>query len=248
MFVDFFIKRPVFSTVCGLIILLVGAISIPTLPIAQFPDISPTQVSVTSNYSGASAEVVENAVTNIIEREINGVEGMKYMTSSSSNDGTSTITITFDPSRDKDIAAVDVQNRVSIAQPRLPQSVQQTGVRVSKESSSILMAIGLYTEKGQYDNTFISNYADIYLVDALKRQEGVGNVQIFGERKYSMRVWLDPNRLASRSLTPQDVVDALNEQNLQVGAGGIGQQPAPEGQMYQLDLRAVSRLTDAFPI
>ncbi len=245
MFVDFFIKRPVFSTVCGLIILLVGAISIPTLPIAQFPDISPTQVSVTSNYSGASAEVVENAVTNIIEREINGVEGMKYMTSSSSNDGTSTITITFDPSRDKDIAAVDVQNRVSIAQPRLPQSVQQTGVRVSKESSNILMAIGLYTENGQYDNTFLSNYADIYLVDALKRQKGVGNVQIFGERKYSMRVWLDPNRLASRSLTPQDVVDALNEQNLQVGAGGIGQQPAPEGQMYQLDLRAVSRLTDA---
>jgi len=244
MFVDFFIKRPVFSTVCGLIILLVGAISIPTLPIAQFPDISPTQVSVTSNYSGASAEVVENAVTNIIEREINGVEGMKYMTSSSSNDGTSTITITFDPSRDKDIAAVDVQNRVSIAQPRLPQSVQQTGVRVSKESSNILMAIGLYTENGQYDNTFLSNYADIYLVDALKRQKGVGNVQIFGERKYSMRVWLDPNRLASRSLTPQDVVDALNEQNLQVGAGGIGQQPAPEGQMYQLDLRAVSRLTD----
>jgi HAE1 family hydrophobic/amphiphilic exporter-1 len=244
MFADFFIKRPVFSTVCALLILLVGAISIPTLPIAQYPEISPTQISVTANYSGASAEVVENAVTTIIEREINGVEGMKYMTSSSSNDGTSQITVTFDAARNKDIAAVDVQNRVSIAQPRLPQVVQQTGVRVNKESSSILMGIGLYTEKGEYDNTFLSNYADLYLVDALKRVKGVGEVVIFGERKYAMRLWLDPIKLASQSLTAQDVVDALNEQNLQVGAGAIGQQPAPDKQMYQIDLRAISRLTD----
>jgi HAE1 family hydrophobic/amphiphilic exporter-1 len=199
---------------------------------------------VTANYSGASAEVVENAVTNILEREINGVEGLKYMTSSSSNDGTSSITVTFDASRNKDIAAVDVQNRVSIAQPQLPQAVQQTGIRVTKQTSNILMAIGLYSEKGEYDNTFLSNYADIYLVDALKRAKGVGQVQIFGERKYAMRVWLDPSRLASRGLTAQDVVNALREQNLQVGAGGIGQQPAPEGQEYQIDLRAVSRLTD----
>ena len=244
MFADYFIKRPVLAIVCSLIILLVGAISIPTLPIAQFPDISPIQINVTANYSGASAEVVENAVTNILEREINGVEGLKYMTSSSSNDGTSSITVTFDASRNKDIAAVDVQNRVSIAQPQLPQAVQQTGIRVTKQTSNILMAIGLYSEKGEYDNTFLSNYADIYLVDALKRANGVGQVQIFGERKYAMRVWLDPSRLASRGLTAQDVVNALREQNLQVGAGGIGQQPAPEGQEYQIDLRAVSRLTD----
>ena len=244
MFADYFIKRPVLAIVCSLIILLVGAISIPTLPIAQFPDISPIQINVTANYSGASAEVVENAVTNILEREINGVEGLKYMTSSSSNDGTSSITVTFDASRNKDIAAVDVQNRVSIAQPQLPQAVQQTGIRVTKQTSNILMAIGLYSEKGEYDNTFLSNYADIYLVDALKRAKGVGQVQIFGERKYAMRVWLDPSRLASRGLTAQDVVNALREQNLQVGAGGIGQQPAPEGQEYQIDLRAVSRLTD----
>ena len=244
MFADYFIKRPVLAIVCSLIILLVGAISIPTLPIAQFPDISPIQINVTANYSGASAEVVENAVTNILEREINGVEGLKYMTSSSSNDGTSSITVTFDASRNKDIAAVDVQNRVSIAQPQLPQAVQQTGIRVTKQTSNILMAIGLYSENGEYDNTFLSNYADIYLVDALKRAKGVGQVQIFGERKYAMRVWLDPSRLASRGLTAQDVVNALREQNLQVGAGGIGQQPAPEGQEYQIDLRAVSRLTD----
>ncbi|MEW6490969.1 MAG: efflux RND transporter permease subunit [Cyanobacteriota bacterium] len=244
MFVDFFIKRPVFSTVCALIILLVGAISIPTLPIARFPDISPTQISVTANYTGASAEVVENAVTNILERQINGVEGMKYMSSSSSNDGTSSITVTFDASRDKDIAAVDVQNRVSLAQSQLPEAVQQTGVRVNKQSTNILLAIGLYTEKGEYNNTFLSNYADLYLVDPLKRLEGVGDVRIFGERKYSMRLWIDPNRLASRGLTAQDVVQALREQNLQVGAGSIGQQPAPEEQMYQLSLRAVSRLTN----
>jgi HAE1 family hydrophobic/amphiphilic exporter-1 len=245
MFADFFIKRPVFSTVCALIILLVGAISIPTLPIAQYPNISPTQVQVTSNYIGASAEVVENTVTTILERQINGVEGMRYMTSSSSNDGTSTITVTFDATRDKDIAAVDVQNRVSVAQPQLPDAVKQTGVTVSKQSNDILLAIGLYTENNEYDNVFLSNYADLYIADALKRVKGVGEVRIFGERKYAMRLWLDPNRLASRNLTADDVVSALNEQNIQVGVGRIGQQPAPDGQMYQLDLRASSRLTEA---
>jgi hydrophobic/amphiphilic exporter-1 (mainly G- bacteria), HAE1 family len=244
MFVDFFIKRPVFTSVCSIIILLVGAISIPTLPTDRYPEISPTQINVTANYVGASAEVVENAVTTILERQINGVEGMKYMTSSSSNNGGSTITVTFDASRNKDIAAVDVQNRVSIAQPLLPEPVQRTGVTVSKQSSNILLAMGLYTDNQEYDNVFLSNYADLYMVDALKRVKGVSEARIFGERRYAMRLWLDPNRLASRNLTAQDVINALNEQNLQVGAGQIGQQPAPEGQMYQIDLRAVSRLTD----
>jgi HAE1 family hydrophobic/amphiphilic exporter-1 len=244
MFVDFFIKRPVFTSVCAIIILLVGAISIPTLPTSQYPEISPTQVNVTANYVGASAEVVESTVTTILERQINGVEGMKYMTSSSSNNGTSTITVTFDASRNKDIAAVDVQNRVSLAEPQLPQPVQQTGVSVSKQSNDILLAIGLYSEKQEYDTVFLSNYADLYIVDALKRINGVGEARIFGERRYAMRLWLDPNRLASRNLTPQDVINALNEQNLQVGAGQIGQQPAPPDQIYQIDLRAIGRLTD----
>ncbi len=244
MFVDFFIKRPIFASVCAIVILLIGLISIPTLPIARFPEISPTQISVTSNYSGASAEVVESGVTNILERQINGIEGLRYLTSSSSNDGTSTITATFDSSRDKDIAAVDVQNRVSVAQPQLPDSVQRTGVRVSKESSNILLAIGLFAENNQYDNIFLSNYADLYLADALKRVKGVSNAQIFGERRYAMRLWLDPGRLASRGLTTQDVANALSEQNLQVGAGRIGQEPAPEGQRYQLDVRAASRLAE----
>ncbi|MCU0533452.1 MAG: efflux RND transporter permease subunit [Hydrococcus sp. Prado102] len=244
MFVDFFIKRPVFSIVCAIIILLLGAVSIPTLPIAQYPEISPTQVQVSANYSGASAEVVENAVTNILEREINGVEGARYITSSSSNDGSSSITITFGSERDEDIAAVDVQNRVAIAQPQLPDIVQRTGVRVTKQSNNILMAFGLFSEDNRYDPIFLSNYADRYLVDALRRIDGIGDVRVFGERRYAMRLWLDPNRLASRGLTTQDVVAALNEQNIQVGAGQIGQEPAPEGQQFQTDLRAISQLTD----
>jgi hydrophobic/amphiphilic exporter-1 (mainly G- bacteria), HAE1 family len=245
MFVDFFIKRPVFTTVCALIILLLGAISIPTLPIAQFPDISPKQVTVTANYIGADAETVESAVTTIIEREINGVEGMRYMNSSSSNDGTSNITVTFDASRDQDIAAVDVQNRVSVAEPQLPEEVIQTGVTVNKQSSNFLLGFALYSDNEEYDSTFLSNYADLYVVDALKRVDGVANITIFGERSYAMRIWLDPRRLASRNLTAQDVVDALQEQNIQTSAGRIGQQPAPENQEYQIDLRAISRLTDA---
>jgi hydrophobic/amphiphilic exporter-1 (mainly G- bacteria), HAE1 family len=243
MFVNFFIKRPVFSIVCAIVILMLGLISIPLLPIAQYPEISPNQVQVSANYTGASAEVVENAVTNVLEREINGVEGVRYITSSSSNDGSSSITITFDSARDEDLAAVDVQNRVAIAEPQLPDLVQRTGVSVTKQSTSILMAFGLFSEDGRYDPIFLSNYADRYLVDALKRISGVGDVRVFGERRYAMRLWLDPNRLASRGLTTEDVVNALNEQNIQVGAGQIGQEPAPEGQQFQTDLRAISQLT-----
>ncbi|MBL1177371.1 efflux RND transporter permease subunit [Pantanalinema sp. GBBB05] len=244
MFVDFFIRRPVFSIVCSLIILLVGAIAIPSLPVDQFPDISPIQVSVTANYPGASAEVVESAVTTILERQINGVEGLRYLSSSSSNDGTSTITATFESDRDKDIAAVDVQNRISSVTSQLPETVQQTGVRVSKQSNNILLAIGLYGDKNQYSDVFLSNYADLYIADALKRVEGVGEVRIFGERRYSMRLWLDPEQLASRNLVVQDVVSALREQNIQVGAGRIGQSPTPKEQLYQIDLRALGRLQE----
>ncbi|GAB1543346.1 efflux RND transporter permease subunit [Scytonema sp. NUACC21] len=244
MFVDFFIKRPVFTSVCAIIVLLVGAISIPTLPTAQYPEISPVQINVTANYVGANAEVVENTVTTVLERQINGVDGMRYMTSSSSNNGTSTITVTFDPSRNKDIAAVDVQNRVSLAEPQLPELVQRTGVTVSKQSSDILLAIGLYTDNNEYNNVFLSNYADLYIVDALRRINGVSEARIFGERRYAMRIWLDPNRLASRNLTAQDVIDALEEQNIQVGAGQIGQQPSPEDQLFQIDLQALSRLKE----
>jgi hydrophobic/amphiphilic exporter-1 (mainly G- bacteria), HAE1 family len=242
MFVDFFIKRPVFTTVCSLIILLVGAIAIPNLPIAQYPEISPIQVNVTANYIGADAQTVEETVTTLLEQEINGVEGMRYISSSSSNDGTSSISVTFDSATDQDIAAVDVQNRISIAEPRLPETVRQTGVTVTKQSSSLLLAMSLYTDNNEYNNIFLSNYADLYMVDAIRRIKGVGNVRIFGERTYAMRLWLDPRQLASRNLTAEDVADALREQNIEIGAGRIGQEPAPSSQQYQIDIRAISRL------
>lgn len=243
MFVDFFIKRPVFASVCALLILLVGLISLFNLPVAQFPEIAPTEIQVSANYTGASAEVVERAVTDVLERQINGVEGLRYLSSTSSNDGTSNITASFERSRNKDIAAVDIQNRVNLAEPQLPDAVKRTGVRVNKESNSLLMGVGLFSPEGKYDNVFLSNYADRYLVDPLKRIKGVGTVRIFGERVYAMRLWLDPLKLASLGLTPEDVTQALQEQNLQIGAGKIGAEPVPEGQEYQLDLRATSQLS-----
>ena len=242
MFVEYFIKRPVFTIVCALITLLIGGVCIPLLPIAQYPDISPKQVRVQANYVGADARTVEDTVTTILEREINGVEGMRYMTSNSSNDGVSNIVVTFDSARDKDIAAVDVQNRVSLAEPQLPEAVRQTGVTVAKQTSNILLAMSLFTEGGEYDDVFLSNYADLYIADALRRVNGVGNVTIFGERTYAMRIWLNPQQLASRGLSADDVVSALSEQNIQVGAGQIGQPPAPDDQEFQVDLRANSRL------
>lgn len=247
---DFFIRRPVLATVCSAIVTLMGAACIFILPIAQYPEIAPPNVNVQSNYTGANAETVESTVTSVLERELNGIEGMRYISSTSGNDGSSAINLTFELGRDKDIAAVDVQNRVSSVVSQLPAPVQQTGVRVSKESGGFLLAIGVYAEDGEdgkprYDNLYLSNYADLYIVDAIKRVKGVSNVQIFGERKYAMRLWLDPSRLAARNLTAQDVVNAIQEQNLQVGAGQIGQQPAPEGQQYQLSVSAKGRLLNA---
>jgi len=243
MFVNFFIKRPVFTSVCAIATLLIGLICIPGLPIAQYPEISPKQVTVNANFIGADAATVENSVTNLLERAINGVEGMRYMTSSSSNDGSSAITVTFAADRDENVAAVDVQNRISVVEPQLPESVVQSGVSVSKQSNNILLGLGFYSEDDRYDSTFLSNYADLYVVDALKQVPGVANITIFGERKYAMRIWLNPDRLASRQLTADDVINALREQNLQASAGRIGQAPVSEEQGYEIDLRTDSRLT-----
>ncbi len=244
MFVDFFIQRPVFATVCALLIVLAGAISIPTLPIAELPELAPPQVIVSSNYIGANAQTVESAVTIPLEQAINGVEGMKYITSSSSNDGTSQITVVFDVSRNVDLASVDVQNRVNQALARLPNAVKNTGVIITKQTSGFVFGGGVYSETGQYDSLFLSNYIDVYIKDALKRVPGVGDVVIFGERKYAMRLWLDPARLAERGLTASTVVNALQEQNVQVAAGQIGQPPSPTGQAYQVSVRAVGRLSE----
>lgn len=242
MFANVFIKRPVLSIVCAIVITLVGFISIPTLPVEQFPNISPPQVVVTANYVGASAKVVEEAVTSVLERQINGVQGMRYMNSSSSNDGSSMITVTFQQGYNQDIAAVDVQNRVALAEPQLPPEVRQTGVSVTKQSSAIAVSIALYSNK--YDSIFLSNYADLYILDTLKRIRGVGSLTPYGERRYAIRVWLDPNQLASRGMTADDVVNAIKEQNIQVGVGRIGQSPTTENQQFQIDLKAVGRLRE----
>ncbi|MFY1831406.1 efflux RND transporter permease subunit [Myxococcus fulvus] len=244
MFIDFFIRRPVFAIVCSLLLTLVGLIAIPTLPIAQYPDLAPPQVTVSATYVGASAEVVESAVTIPLEQELNGVEGMRYISSTSGNDGTSNVTITFEATRDIEVAAVDVQNRVSRAAARLPAQVNQTGIVVNKASSQILLSVALYSPDDRYDAKFLSNYADVNLKDAIKRVRGVGDVRIFGERKFSMRVWLDPTELARRKLTPLDVTRALQEQNLQVAAGQVGQPPSEEDQPYQLAVRARGRLIE----
>ncbi|MBJ6764920.1 multidrug efflux RND transporter permease subunit [Myxococcaceae bacterium JPH2] len=245
MFTDFFINRPVFASVLSILITLVGAISIPALSIEQYPDLALPQVQVTATYIGAAAETVESAVTTVLERQLNGVEGMRYMSSSSTNDGASSIIVTFDPERNIDLAAVDVQNRVSTATPQLPAAVNSLGVTVAKAQTQLLMAFGIYDKNGRYDTEFLSNYADVYIRDALLRVKGVGDVRIFGERRLAMRLWLDPTQLARRKLTASDVVAALREQNVQVGGGKVGQPPAPEGQTYQLTLRVAGQLTSA---
>ncbi len=243
MFTDFFIKRPVFSSVLSILITLVGAISIPSLPIEQYPELALPQVQVTATYTGASAETVESAVTTVLERQLNGMEGMRYMSSTSTNDGQCTITATFDPSRDVDLAAVDVQNRVATATPQLPAAVNALGVTVRKAQTQLLVSFGVYDAEKRYDTEFLSNYADVYIRDALLRVKGVGDVRIFGERRFAMRLWLDPTELARRNLTAQDVVSALQEQNVQVGAGKVGQAPSARDQAYQLSLQVKGQLT-----
>jgi HAE1 family hydrophobic/amphiphilic exporter-1 len=244
MFVDVFIRRPILAGVLAAVIVLAGAISIPVLPVAQFPQLAAPQVVVSTVYTGANAAVVETAVTQPLEQAINGVQGMTYMTSTSGNDGSCAITVTFEVNRDPDLAAVDVQNRVNIASGRLPSEVKDVGVTVSKSSSGFVFGAAIYSDKGQYDPLFMSNYADVYIRDALKRVNGVADAMIFGERKYSMRLWLDADRLASRQLTADDVVGALRDQNVQVAAGQVGQPPARAGQAYQISVRATGRMTD----
>ena len=244
MFVDFFIRRPVFATVCALLIILAGAVVIPTLPIAQFPNLAPPQVSVSSGYVGASAQTVESAVTIPLEQQINGAQGMKYMTSDSGNDGSSNIVATFELDRDPDLAAVDIQNRVNTAQGRLPNAVKATGITITKSSSDFVFGAGVYSPDDRYDPLFMSNYLDVYVKDTLKRVPGVADVVIFGERKYSMRLWLDPVRMASRGLTASDMVNALQEQNVEVAAGQVGQPPIKAGQQFQISVRAIGRLSE----
>jgi hydrophobic/amphiphilic exporter-1 (mainly G- bacteria), HAE1 family len=238
-----FIKRPVLTTVCTLIILLLGAVCIPLLPINYLPDIAPIQIRVSARYSGADVNTVEDTVTGVLERQINGVEGMDYMTSNTFA-GNSQISVFFGSDTDKNTNQVNVQNRVAQAVPQLPVPVQQLGVTTQASSSSILLIYGVYSEDDVYDDIFISNYVDQNIAEVLRRVPGVGDVATFGDKPNAMRLWLDPNALASRNLTALDVVNALRSQNVVVGAGGIGQEPVPAGQNFELPLRVEGRFAN----
>jgi HAE1 family hydrophobic/amphiphilic exporter-1 len=241
---DLFIRRPILATVCSLIIILAGAIAIPNLPIARYPELTPPSVAVSAFYTGANAQAVESAVTTPLEQAINGVEGMLYMRSSSTNTGVSSITVTFEVGRNPDLAAVDVQNRVNQALGRLPTDVRTNGISVTKSTAGFLGAIGFYSDDNRYDTLFLSNYIDLYVRDALKRVNGVSDIIIFGERKFAMRLWLDPDKLAARGLAASDVVGALREQNVQIAAGSVGDSPAATSQMYTISVRAMGRLSE----
>jgi HAE1 family hydrophobic/amphiphilic exporter-1 len=244
MYIEFFLRRPILASVLAMLTVIGGAIAIPSLPVARYPVLAAPQVIVNSVYIGASSEVVEAAVTTPVEEAINGVPGMRYLQSSSTSDGLSTVTVTFEPSRNIDLAAIDVQNRVQQAVPRLPAEVRATGVTVAKSSTSIVLAIAFWGDSDTYSTQFVSNYVDRYVRNSLTRVPGVGEARIFNPRTYAMRLWLDPARLAARGLTASDITRALREQNLEIAAGQIGREPAPRDQALQLSVRAAGRLAD----
>ncbi len=250
MLARFFIDRPVFAWVISIVIVLVGLMAMVALPVAQYPEITPPTIQVTAAYPGANAQVVADTVAAPIEQQINGVENMMYMSSQSNNDGSYSLTVTFKLGVDVDTAQVLVQNRVSQALPSLPDLVKQTGVTVKKQSPSILLVVNMYskddpaTHKPYYDQLYLSNYATIQIKDVLARVDGVGDVLEFGQQDYSMRVWLDPDKLSSRNLTAGDVLNALREQNVQVAAGQIGQPPVPAGLDFQYTMSTQGRLVE----
>ena len=240
---NFFIARPIFSAVMALVFIVAGGVCMTQLPIALYPQIVPPQVQVTSQYVGASAEVVADSVTTPIEEKINGVEGMIYMSSVSDNNGNSTITITFDVGYNLSIAAVDVMNKVEIAKSQVPEVVNRTGINIQKQSPDITLVVNLVSPDGSRDSAYLSNYADINICDVLRRLPGVGFVNIFGERKYSMRIWLDPDKLSALGITGTDVSTAIHNQNLQVAAGKIGGPPMRKNQIFQYQINTLGRLS-----
>ena len=244
MFSQFFIDRPIFATVLSVVILLVGGVALVGMPVGQYPDVTPPTIAVTASYPGAGAEVVAETVTTPIEQEINGVEGMLYLSSKSTGDGQASIDVTFALGTDIDQAQVLTQNRVAVALAKLPEEARRQGVSTRKKSPSILLCVNLFSPGERLDQLFISNYALLQVKDALARIEGVGDVQFLGARDYALRVWLDPGKLASRGLSATDVVRALREQNVQVAAGRIGQPPATLGLDFQVPVTAAGRLPD----
>ncbi len=239
----FFISRPIVAMVIAILMVLMGAICIVVLPIAQFPQITPPQVQVSATYTGASSKVISEQVTTPLEEQINGVEGMLYMSSASNNNGNSIINITFNVGYNLDIAAVDTQNSTDIAKPLLPETVNRNGITIKKMSNNMVLIVNLSSPNGTFDEAFLGNYADIHITNVLQRVPGVGNVVNYGLRQYAIRIWLDPDKLANLSITTSDVVNAINEQNAQVAAGIIGSPPAPTGQAFAYQINTKGRLT-----
>ena len=244
MISHFFIDRPIFAGVISVLITLVGGIFVFTLPVAQYPEIAPPTVQVSCFYPGASSEVVAETVASPIEQQVTGVEKMLYMSSQSTNDGGYNLTVTFDLGTDLDMAQVMVQNRVNLALPSLPEEVNQTGVSVKKKSPSILLVVNLVSPDESRDQLYLSNYATTRIKDELARINGVGDIAFLGQLDYSMRVWLDPDRMTALNLSASDVLNAMREQNVQVAAGSLGRPPVPEGQAFQYTLTTLGRLTD----
>src|SRR4051812_15100827 len=244
MFSRFFVDRPIFANVIAIVTMIFGAVALIGLPIEQYPEITPPTVQVRTTYPGASAQIVADTVAAPIEQQVNGVEKMLYMSSTSSSDGSYTLTVTFEIGTNLDDAQVLVQNRVAQAEAQLPEEVRRQGLTVKKQSTNIILVIALLSPKGTYDSLFLANYATLRIRDELSRIYGVGDVRIFGSTEYSMRIWLDPAKLKARRLTTQDVVEALREQNVQVAAGRVGQPPAPKGQEFQYTIDVEGRLSD----
>src|ERR1700761_2870495 len=241
-FSHFFIDRPIFAAVLSIILTLVGIISFRALPVSEFPDIAPPTVQVTALFAGATADVVSETVASPIEQEINGVDDMLYVVSQATGDGSLEIDVVFKPGTNVDQAQVLVQNRVSIALPRLPEEVQRLGVTVKKSSPDLMLVIHLISPDGSLDQQYISNYASINIKDVITRVDGVGDTVVFGARDYSMRVWLDPAKVQSRALMASDVVAALRAANVQVAAGAINQPPATSPAGFQVAVQTLGRL------
>src|SRR5579884_3229655 len=242
MFSRFFINRPIFASVLSIVIVLAGTVALRTLPIAQYPEIAPPTVEVSASYPGANAEVVAATVAAPIEQQVNGVEGMMYMSSQCTNDGNYTLTVTFRPGTDLNIAQVLVQNRESLAEPVLPDLVKRRGIAVKKKSPNVLLIVNLFSTNEDRTSLELSNYATIQIRDELSRLPGVGDITYLGQRNYSMRIWLDPQKLATYNLNANDIILAVEAQNVQVAAGQIGQPPTPTGQVTQLIITTLGRL------
>ncbi len=245
MFSHFFIDRPIFAAVIAIVIMLLGGSAMLGLPVERYPNIAPPSITVDATYPGADAKTVADTVASVIEKEVNGVEGMIYMNSVSANDGSMKLTVTFETGTDLDMANVLVQNRVAKAIPQLPQEVQRLGVKTQKKSTDPNLYIAFYSDNGEYDDIYLANFVTLRVKDEIARSPGVSEVQIYGAGDYSMRIWMDPDKMKTRNVSADDIVAAVRAQNLQVAAGQIGEPPVPKGQAFQMTMNVKGRLLDA---